>query len=116
MAAVAQSTNNRPDPSVANGYAWVPPGLSRAKIEEFMSKLPNHVVPRTNSVGEKYREKQLMVQLPRQDLAMSYCKHLRTAVERRIYEEFVNSRNEAALDIGYVSASLPATTVSFDHL
>lgn len=37
---------------------------------------------------------------------------LRTAVERRIYEEFVNSRNEAALDIGYVSASLPATTVS----
>lgn len=56
-----------------------------------------------------------MVQLPRQDLSMSYCKHLRTAVERRIYEEFVNSRNEAALDIGYVCPSLPATTVGFGH-
>jgi hypothetical protein len=104
MAAVAQ-TGTRPDPAVANGYAWVPPGLSRAKIEEFMSKLPNHVVPRSNSQGEKYREKQLMVQLPRQDLSVAYCKHLRTAVERRIYDEFVNSRNEAALDIGYVSPS-----------
>ncbi|KAI6182377.1 BMA-LIM-9, isoform c [Aphelenchoides bicaudatus] len=109
MAAVAQ-TGTRADPALSNGYSWIPPGLSRAKIEEYMSKLPNHVVPRNNSLGEKYREKQLMVQLPRQDLSMSYCKHLRTAVERRIYEEFVNSRNEASLDIGYVSPSLPATT------
>lgn len=74
MAAVAQGGNTRPDPTVSNGYAWVPPGLSKAKVEEFMSKLPNHVVPKNNSVGEKYREKQLMIQLPRQDLSMAYCK------------------------------------------
>ncbi|KAI6228980.1 BMA-LIM-9, isoform c [Aphelenchoides fujianensis] len=109
MAAVAQG-GNRGDAggNVANGYSWVPPGLSRAKVEQYMASLPNHVVPRTNSVGEKYREKQLM--LPRQDLSMAYCKHLKSAVERRIYEEFVNSRNEVALDIGYVCAELPATT------
>lgn len=77
-----------------------------------MSKLPNHMVPRNNSSGEKYRERQLMIQLPRQDLSISYCKHLRTAVERRIYDEFVNSRNEVALDIGFVSAQLTAPTVS----
>ncbi|KAI6178810.1 Lim-9 [Aphelenchoides besseyi] len=111
MAAVAQGAN-RTDVAgnVSNGYSWVPPGLTRAKVEEYMSKLPNHVVPRINSVGEKYREKQLMVQLPRQDLSMAYCKHLKSAVERRIYEEFVNSRNEMALDIGYVCPNLPAAT------
>lgn len=98
--------------SAGHGYSWVPPGLPRAKVEEYMQKLPNHMVPRLNSSGEKYREKQLMVQLPRQDLSVSYCKHLRTAVERRIYDEFVNSRNEVALDIGHVSAQLEKTTVS----
>lgn len=53
-----------------------------------------------------------MLQLPRQDLSISYCKHLRTPVEKRIYEEFVNARNEIALDIGFVSANLGKATVS----
>lgn len=76
-----------------------------------MSQLPNHVIPRNNTLGEKYREKQLMLQLPRQDLSIAYCKHLKTPVERRIYEEFVNGRNEIALDIGYVLPNLPKATV-----
>jgi hypothetical protein len=58
-------------------------------------------------MGEKYREKQLMLQLPRQDLSVAYCKNLRTPVERRIYEEFVNARNEIALDIGFVCPNTP---------
>uniref|UniRef100_A0A914DKM7 Uncharacterized protein n=1 Tax=Acrobeloides nanus TaxID=290746 RepID=A0A914DKM7_9BILA len=93
--------------SVGHGYSWVPPGLSRIKVEEYMSQLPNHVIPRVNTLGEKYREKQLMLQLPRQDLSIAYCKNLKAPVERRIYEEFVNARNEIALDIGYVLPNLP---------
>uniref|UniRef100_A0A914EJ75 Uncharacterized protein n=1 Tax=Acrobeloides nanus TaxID=290746 RepID=A0A914EJ75_9BILA len=76
-------------------------------VEEYMSQLPNHVIPRVNTLGEKYREKQLMLQLPRQDLSIAYCKNLKAPVERRIYEEFVNARNEIALDIGYVLPNLP---------
>uniref|UniRef100_A0A0N5AFN9 Protein espinas n=1 Tax=Syphacia muris TaxID=451379 RepID=A0A0N5AFN9_9BILA len=99
--------------STSHGYAWVPPGLNRMKVhhifslylfkvEEYMAQLPNHVVPRINSTGEKYREKQLMLQLPRQDLSVAYCKHLSNNVERKFFEEFINARNEIALDIGFV--------------
>lgn len=98
--------------SVGHGYAWVPPGLNRSKIEEYMSQLPNHVIPRINSLGEKNREKQLMLQLPRQDLSVSYCKHLKTPVERRLYEEFLNARNELSLDIGFVSVNIQKVMVN----
>jgi len=46
---------------------------SKLQVEEYMSQLPNHVIPRANSIGEKNRERQLMVQLPRQDLSIAYC-------------------------------------------
>uniref|UniRef100_A0AC35G6K1 Uncharacterized protein n=1 Tax=Panagrolaimus sp. PS1159 TaxID=55785 RepID=A0AC35G6K1_9BILA len=107
MAAVMKNQRSDTPGSISFGYAWVPPGLNRVKVEEYMSQLPNHVIPRINSLGEKYREKQLMLQLPRQDLSIAYCKNLKTPVERRIYEEFVNARNEIALDIGFVSSNLP---------
>ncbi|TKR59578.1 hypothetical protein L596_029230 [Steinernema carpocapsae] len=110
MAKVIGKTRNDPPGSVAHGYAWVPPGLSRMKVEEYMSQLPNHTVPRTNSMGEKYRERQLMIQLPRQDLSVSYCKHLATQAERKVFDEFVQARNEIALDIGYVSANIQHST------
>lgn len=32
-------------------YVWVPPGLSRTKVEDYMSQLPNHMIPRINSIG-----------------------------------------------------------------
>ncbi|KAK0428365.1 hypothetical protein QR680_010760 [Steinernema hermaphroditum] len=110
MAKVVGKTRNDPPGSVAHGYAWVPPGLSRMKVEEYMSQLPNHTVPRVNSMGEKYRERQLMIQLPRQDLSVSYCKHLNNPTERKVFDEFVQARNEIALDIGYVSANIQHST------
>ncbi|KAK6028823.1 PET domain protein [Ostertagia ostertagi] len=76
-------------------------------VEEYMAQLPNHIVPRVNSSGEKYREKQLLTQLPRQDLSVAYCRHLGSNAERKVYEEFINARNEIALDIGYVAANIP---------
>ncbi|XGW24791.1 hypothetical protein V3C99_006340 [Haemonchus contortus] len=76
-------------------------------VEEYMAQLPNHIVPRVNSSGEKHREKQLLTQLPRQDLSVAYCRHLGSNTERKVYEEFINARNEIALDIGYVAANIP---------
>uniref|UniRef100_A0A0N5CGQ0 LIM zinc-binding domain-containing protein n=1 Tax=Strongyloides papillosus TaxID=174720 RepID=A0A0N5CGQ0_STREA len=111
MADIMRSVRNDAPGQVGHGYSWVPPGLSRAKVEEYMSQLPNHLVPRTNSAGEKHRERQLIMQLPRQDLSSAYCKHLKTPLERKVYEEFVNARNEVALDIGYVDAKLSKSSV-----
>ncbi|KAM3721068.1 Four and a half LIM domains protein [Dirofilaria immitis] len=106
--AVSQNTRRADVPgSISHGYSWVPPGLTRLKVEEYMAQLPNHVVPRINSNGEKFREKQLMLQLPQQDLSLAYCKHLSNNVERKHYEEFINARNEIALDIGFVCPIIP---------
>ncbi|VDK73360.1 unnamed protein product [Litomosoides sigmodontis] len=102
----AGASGNTPD-SITRGYAWVPPGLTRLKVEEYMAQLPNHLVPRISSNGAKFREKQLMLQLPRQDLSLAYCKHLSNNVEKKLYEEFINARNEIALDIGFVCPAIP---------
>lgn len=70
-----------------------------------MQQLPNHKVPRLGTQGEKYRDRQLMLQLPKQDLALAYCKFLERS-NYQSYEDFVNARNEIALDIGYARESL----------
>jgi len=68
-------------------------------------------VPRLGSPGEKYRDKQLMLQLPKQDLALAYCKHVETQ-HHPSYEDFINARNEIALDIGYVKDNNNNSSVS----
>lgn len=84
------------------GYTWVPPGLlTSAKIQRFFDSLPQEKIPKIGSSGERYRDKQLAYQLPKQDLAMAYCKHVESQ-HRSSYEDFVSARNEIALDIGYV--------------
>uniref|UniRef100_A0A915IK24 PET domain-containing protein n=1 Tax=Romanomermis culicivorax TaxID=13658 RepID=A0A915IK24_ROMCU len=75
-------------------------------VEEYMAQLPSQKVPKSKTAGEKYRNRQLMLQLPRQDLAPAYCKHLYNNIEMRAFEDFVNSRNEISLDIGHVTPSL----------
>ena len=62
---------------MGEGYSWVPPGLSQSKIEEYMKQLPPDKVPKLGgSHGERYRERQLQLQLPKQDLSSRYCSHL----------------------------------------
>ena len=58
-------------------------------------------MPIIDSAGERHREKQLSLQLPKQDLALAYCHHVEPQNESS-YEDFVAGRNELALDIGYV--------------
>ncbi|XP_075232742.1 four and a half LIM domains protein limpet isoform X6 [Lycorma delicatula] len=89
------------DRCVLEGYTWVPPGLSSRKIEQYFWQLPHGKVPRVGTSGEQYRRKQIMLQLPKQDLALAYCKHL-DPQHHSSYQDFINARNEIALDIAYV--------------
>jgi len=53
--------------------------------------------------GERFRDRQLLLQLPKQDLALAYCKHV-DAVHHASYD-FITARNEIALDIGYIKVN-----------
>ncbi|XP_046664636.1 four and a half LIM domains protein 3 isoform X3 [Homalodisca vitripennis] len=100
---------NSRDRSYSEGYAWVPPGLPSYKIEQYFRNVPAAKVPKLGTAGEKYRDKQLVIQLPKQDLALTYCKHVEPA-HYSSYEDFVNARNEIALDIAYAK-EVTATSV-----
>lgn len=63
--------------------------------------MPQEKVPKIGSTGEKYRDKQLTYQLPRQDLTINYCKHV-DKENRASYDDFIAARNEIALDVGFV--------------
>ncbi|KAJ8669112.1 hypothetical protein QAD02_000371 [Eretmocerus hayati] len=83
------------------GLAWAPPGLPLHKVEEYFSMLPDVSVPRLGTAGERYRDRQLATQLPKQDLARAYCRHL-DPQHSVSADDFMAARNEIALDIGSV--------------
>ena len=76
-----------------------------------MEQLPNHKVPRLGSPGEKYRDIQLIYQLPKQDLSSDYCKMIQSPVEVKEYKVFRELRDNVAMDIGAVKPA-HVTTVS----
>lgn len=69
------------------------------QIQRYFDALPEDKVPKIGSTGERHRDKQLAYQLPKQDLALNYCKHIEPQ-NQASYEDFVAARNEIALDIG----------------
>lgn len=71
------------------------------QIQRYFDSLPQEKVPKIGATGERYREKQLSYQLPKQDLALSYCKHIE-AQHNSSYEDFVSGRNDIALDIAFI--------------
>ncbi|XP_024888422.1 prickle planar cell polarity protein 3 isoform X5 [Temnothorax curvispinosus] len=83
------------------GLAWAPPGLPSHKVEEYFSMLPEIAVPRLGTPGERHRDRQLAIQLPKQDLARAYCRHL-DPKHASSADDFMAARNEIALDIGSV--------------
>jgi hypothetical protein len=91
------------------GYTWVPPGLTRNKVNEYMQQLDNNKIPKLGSVGKKYHDMQLIVQLPRQDLVRDYCRHLK-ADSQESFEDFCRIRDAEAIDIGHVVASVTEST------
>ena len=58
--------------------------ISTGQIYDYMSGLPGHKVPRVSTPGEKYRERQLMHQLPKQDLSLYYARHVEQEYQKVI--------------------------------
>ena len=77
-----------------------------------MDQLPNHKVPKTGSPGDKYRDMQLIYQLPKQDLSETYNKNLLDETEISEFKIFKDLRDKISMDIGYVKES-EILTVSF---
>nr|AJV21312.1 limpet [Terebratalia transversa] len=90
------------DQTLCLGYSWVPPGLSEDKVEEYMDQLENNQVPKIGSLGAKYRDHQLIVQLPLQDLSFDYTNSLGSSAEKKNFLSFLEFRDESSMDIGYV--------------
>ena len=80
------------------------------QIEEYMDQLPNHKVPRVGTPGERYRDLQLIRQLPKQDLSDRYCKALEDPSEIKEFRIFRELRDQVAMDIGAVKEA-PTDTV-----
>ncbi|OXA49917.1 Prickle-like protein 3 [Folsomia candida] len=101
-------TANRP--SHLQGYTWLPPNLNSTQVAEFYKDFQSDNVPKVGTPGEVYRDRQILHQIPKQDLALAYCKHV-DKEHHSAYEDFVNTRNEIALDVGFVApVSIPASS------
>ncbi|CAH1127461.1 unnamed protein product [Ceutorhynchus assimilis] len=82
-------------------YTWVPPGLRPDQVHLYFSALPEDKVPYVNSVGERYRVKQLLQQLPPHDNEVRYC-HALSDEERKELRLFSAQRKREALGRGAV--------------
>ncbi|XP_054711766.1 protein prickle-like [Uloborus diversus] len=80
-------------------YTWVPPGLKPEQVHLYFSGLPEAKVPYVNSVGERYRIKQLLHQLPPHDNEGRYCNAL-SEEEARELRLFSQQRKKEALGRG----------------
>lgn len=80
-------------------------------MEEYFANLPEIAVPRLGTPGERHRDRQLAIQLPKQDLARAYCRHL-DLKHASSADDFMAARNEIALDIGSVQEVLEKDLVS----
>ncbi|XP_018570926.1 protein prickle-like [Anoplophora glabripennis] len=82
-------------------YTWVPPGLRPDQVHLYFSALPEDKVPYVNSVGERYRVRQLLQQLPPHDNEVRYC-HALSDEERKELRLFSAQRKREALGRGAV--------------
>ncbi|XP_076332296.1 uncharacterized protein LOC143237197 isoform X3 [Tachypleus tridentatus] len=88
-------------------YTWVPSGLKPEQVHLYFSALPEDKVPYVNSIGEKYRIKQLLHQLPPHDNEVRYCNGL-SDEEKRELRLFSAQRKREALGRGTIR-QLPVT-------
>ena len=77
-----------------------------------MDQLDNNKVPRIGNVGEKYRDIQLILQLPKQDLSEEYCKNITTPAQSATFQEFRELRDTNAMDIASVKDYIQNDMVS----
>ncbi|XP_065214683.1 prickle planar cell polarity protein 3-like isoform X2 [Planococcus citri] len=82
-------------------YTWVPPGLRPDQVHLYFSAIPEDKVPYVNSIGERYRVRQLLQQLPPQDNEVRYC-HSLSDEERKELRLFSAQRKRESLGRGAV--------------
>ncbi|XP_044752555.1 prickle planar cell polarity protein 3-B isoform X7 [Coccinella septempunctata] len=106
------SSNDTLDPRTI-GYTFVPSGLTKAnQVAQYYSLFPSHEVPKIGSEGEVNRSKRLVKQLPKQDLSLTVCKFIEGS-HKGSYQDFIQARNEIALDIGYVKPAPCSSTCEY---
>ncbi|XP_060586755.1 prickle planar cell polarity protein 3-B-like isoform X2 [Ruditapes philippinarum] len=88
-------------------YSWVPPGLKPEQVHQYFRALPEEKVPYLNSLGEKYRVRQLLQQLPPHDNEVRYCNSL-SEEEKHELRMFSAQRKRESLGRGNVRP-LPLT-------
>jgi hypothetical protein len=88
-------------------YSWVPPGLKADQVHQYFSLISDDKIPYVNSVGEKYRIKQLLYQLPPHDSESRYCNSLSTDEVNEL-KLFSQQRKRDALGRG-VAKQIPLT-------
>lgn len=74
--------------------------LNYDQIDLFFENYPTNNIPRLGTYGEKWREKALMQQMPKQDISKDFCKFLSGDLSQKRYISFLEERNLKALDIG----------------
>ncbi|XP_056393656.1 prickle planar cell polarity protein 3-A-like isoform X2 [Hyla sarda] len=83
-------------------YAWVPPGLTPEQVHNYFRCLPEDKVPYAQSIGERYRLKQLLHQLPPHDCEARYCCSLQGEEEEELLLLFSQKRKLENLGRGSV--------------
>ncbi|XP_023244352.1 four and a half LIM domains protein 2-like [Centruroides sculpturatus] len=95
--------------AIEQGYSWIPSRLSPDEIQSYFAQIPPQKVPRLGTPGEKYREKQIIVQHPKQDLDSEFCKFLEKECQQH-YSDFINERKKSAMSIAHVESVLEHTS------
>ena len=81
-----------------------------------MEQLDNHKIPRLDTDGERYREIQLIHQLPKQDLSEEFCKNLSSTNHRKAFQDFCNARDTESMGIGRIKEYVKEESVSYSIL
>ena len=80
-----------------------------SRLDDWACLHPEGKLPKLGTEGETYRQHQLTLQLPKQDLSLKHCQHVSGQRDRASYQDFVCARNDIAMDTGHV------TTVTSHH-
>ncbi|XP_075690310.1 prickle planar cell polarity protein 3 [Rhinoderma darwinii] len=88
--------------SALEKYAWSPPGLTPEQVHQYFRSLPEDKVPYVHSMGERYRLRQLLRQLPPHDCEARYCCSLQGEEEEELLTLFGQKRRLENLGRGSV--------------
>ncbi|KAG9477839.1 prickle planar cell polarity protein 3 [Eleutherodactylus coqui] len=83
-------------------YAWVPSGLTPEQVHQYFRSLPEDKIPYVQSIGERYRLRQLLHQLPPHDCEARYCCSLQGEEEEELLLLFSQKRRLENLGRGSV--------------